>query len=72
MIKTKVFKVVDNLSSGLTEPCLGLSWANNVTSRFGLSRNSTNPIRRLDVIFAPDLEPNFCNLIITPQGILDA
>uniref|UniRef100_A0AAR5QJK9 RecA family profile 1 domain-containing protein n=1 Tax=Dendroctonus ponderosae TaxID=77166 RepID=A0AAR5QJK9_DENPD len=65
-------QVVDNLSSGLTEPSLGLSWANNVTSRFGLSRNNTDPIRRFDVIFSPDLAPSFSNLLITPEGILDA
>lgn len=67
-----VNQIADNVATGTSEACLGLSWANNVTCRFCLSKNIDSPMRKFEVIFAPDLAPRHTNIIISPDGVIDA
>lgn len=64
-----VNQVTDNIEMGISEPCLGLSWANNVTCRFCMSRNNISSIRKFEVIFAPDLPTSSTYVIIKEDGI---
>ncbi|XP_066138721.1 DNA repair protein XRCC3 isoform X2 [Euwallacea fornicatus] len=67
-----VNQVTDNVVLETHEPCLGLSWANNVTHRFCLSRISDNPEREFKIIFSPELPPISTNILLTVKGLTDA
>ncbi|XP_050309896.1 DNA repair protein XRCC3-like isoform X2 [Anthonomus grandis grandis] len=62
---------VSDTATGATEPCLGLAWANNITSRYSLSRKNEFGTRVFEVVFAPDLPPKSCDILITPEGLMD-
>ncbi|KAJ8951854.1 hypothetical protein NQ318_019830 [Aromia moschata] len=66
-----VNQVTENVDLGVTEPCLGLAWGNNVTCRFGITRYDHNPLREFEVVFAPDLPNRKCSFAITEEGIVN-
>ncbi|XP_030747853.1 DNA repair protein XRCC3 isoform X2 [Sitophilus oryzae] len=61
-------QVIDNLITGISEPCLGLAWANNVVTRLSIQRTCNN-VRSFQVIFSPDLPPLTTNFIIESDGL---
>ncbi|XP_066256970.1 DNA repair protein XRCC3 [Euwallacea similis] len=67
-----VNQVTDNVVLETHEPCLGLSWANNITHRFCLSRISNNLERKFTVIFSPELSPISSKILLTVKGLTDA
>lgn len=60
---------MDNIITGIIDPCLGLAWSNNVTSRFCLKRNNGKS-RTMEVTFAPDLPPASTEFIIDTEGLV--
>ncbi|XP_037029536.1 DNA repair protein XRCC3-like isoform X3 [Bradysia coprophila] len=62
-------------------PCLGLLWANLVTTRLQIHHNSRTldensqstlqPVRKIRVMFAPDLRQDSAEFIITSNGVND-
>ena len=80
----QVSDVFDKTSTGKITPALGISWANQVTVRLMLRRtqqsiSSTikdqklelhgNPIRTMEVLFAPHLPSSLCHYIIDHDGV---
>ncbi|XP_044751881.1 DNA repair protein XRCC3 homolog isoform X2 [Coccinella septempunctata] len=61
-------QMTDNIKTGCSEPCLGLSWSNLVNSRFRITR-TTSSWRTFEIIFSPDLPPAHCNFSIANTGI---
>lgn len=66
-----VNQVTDNIQIGKTEPCLGLSWSNLISSRFFITRDINSKLRKFSVLFAPNLPNKTCCFSITQQGIED-
>ncbi|XP_076269359.1 DNA repair protein XRCC3-like [Rhynchophorus ferrugineus] len=62
-------QIVDNIITGTIDPCLGLAWSNNITSRFCLKRN-IDKTRTIEVIFAPDLPPTSAEFMIDSGGLV--
>lgn len=58
-------------------PCLGLAWANLIHTRIQIHRTDENLIespliiRKMEVIFSPDLPPNTAEFLIATEGIVD-
>ncbi|KAJ6637381.1 DNA repair protein XRCC3 [Pseudolycoriella hygida] len=62
-------------------PCLGLAWANLVNTRLQVHRTNktltqntqvtSQPIRKIRVLFAPDLKHGSAEFIITSNGVSD-
>jgi len=67
-----VNQVTDNITEGTSEPCLGLAWANNVTCRYFMSRYIDSPVRKFEIVFAPDVPVQSTDVVITSEGILNA
>lgn len=77
----QVSAVINRLPSNSTEdqvvPCLGLVWANLVNTRLQISRTNktlnatTEPIRKIKILFAPDLQQDSTEFVITSNGITD-
>ncbi|KAG4075581.1 hypothetical protein HA402_003406 [Bradysia odoriphaga] len=77
--------VVNNKTSTSLEnqnvPCLGLLWANLVTTRLQIHHNSrtldenpqstSQPVRKIRVLFAPDLRQDSAEFLITSNGVND-
>lgn len=62
-------------------PCLGLAWTNLVNTRLQIHRTNktipgnaqvaSQPVRKMRVLFAPDLKPDSAEFVITSNGITD-
>lgn len=61
-------QVTENPNTSESEPCLGLSWTNLITSRFCLMRFVDT--RVFNVVFAPDLPNKSCTFVIKDIGIV--
>ncbi|XP_045469879.1 DNA repair protein XRCC3 homolog isoform X2 [Harmonia axyridis] len=62
-------QMTDDISSGCSEPCLGLAWSNLVNSRFLITRSNLSSSRTFQTLFSPDLPTSRCNFSITKNGI---
>lgn len=54
-------------------PCLGLAWANLVTTRLQVQRkgNADVDVRSIEVVFSPEMPPGRANFRITGDGVVD-
>lgn len=59
-------------------PCLGLAWANLVTTRLQLHRSrdcmdgtDSTVKRSMEVVFSPELAPGRANFAVTGAGVCD-
>lgn len=60
--------MTDDINTGQTEPCLGLSWSNLVNNRFLIARSNSS-YRTFKVQFSSNLPVSSCNFHITKEGI---
>lgn len=77
--------VINSKTSASSEnqnvPCLGLLWSNLVTTRLqiyhthrnmdGNLQSTSQPVRKIKVVFAPDLKQDSAEFIITSNGVSD-
>ncbi|KAL3281086.1 hypothetical protein HHI36_004310 [Cryptolaemus montrouzieri] len=65
-----VNQVTEDISTGKTEPCLGLSWSNLVNSRFFINRQYPSKSRTFQIAFASDIPNSLCNFLIDEEGLV--